>query len=335
MLVGCGYRTGARSPLVLVQIQDVTKHFPIYRGISQRTVGSVKAVDGVSFEIASGTTLGLVGESGCGKSTLARTVVRLVEATSGKVLFDGIDLLSLRPQELRAFRPKVQMIFQDPYSSLNPRMRVGKSVAEPLLEHRRELSRSERGERVDELLSLVGLDPALGQRYPHEFSGGQRQRIGIARALALSPQLVVCDEPISALDVSIQAQIVNLLNEVQVHYGLSYLFISHDLGMVRRLSDRVAVMYLGKIAELAPAEALFERAQHPYTRALLSAVPQLSATGERRQRTVLSGEVPSPIEPPDGCRFATRCPLVEERCRREEPPLRALEGDHRVACHLA
>ena len=310
------------------------KHFPVHRGLWQRQLGSVRAVDGVSFGLERGETLGLVGESGCGKTTVARTVLRLTKPTAGHVVFDGVDLDDASARELRALRPRMQMIFQDSYGSLDPRMSVGRSIGEPLIEHT-ELSRSQRKHRVGELMGLVGLDPSLADRSPHEFSGGQRQRVGIARALALEPDLIVCDEPISALDVSIQAQIVNLLKRVQEQFGLTYLFISHDLGMVKHLCDRVAVMYLGKIVESASAKALFQEPKHPYTRALFSSVPRMRGQAhEAGERIVLSGEMPSPAEPPSGCRFHTRCPYVEARCRREEPALRTIDAGRRVACHL-
>jgi oligopeptide transport system ATP-binding protein len=300
----------------------------------RRTVGTVKALDGVSCDIAAGETLGIVGESGCGKSTLGRTVLRLHEPTSGRVLLEGEDLMALDRAQLTTRRRAMQMIFQDPYVSLDPRMTVASIVGEPLLVHER-LSRNERRARVEALLQLVELDPRFANRYPHEFSGGQRQRIGIARALALSPRIVVCDEPISALDVSIQAQVINLLQELQEKLGLTYLFISHDLTMVRHISTRVAVMYLGRFVELAPRERLFAHPAHPYTRALLSAActpdPDASVDGE----IVLDGEPPSPVDPPPGCHFHTRCPFAVARCREETPALRSRDEGHLVACHLA
>ena len=314
----------------LLQVVGLEKHYPIQRGIWQRRVGTVRAVDGVSFELEQGETLGLVGESGCGKTTLARTIVRLTTPTAGHVLFDGMDVHGLDGQPLRKLRSKMQMIFQDPYSSLDPRMKIGASIGEPLAEHTSS-SRTERQERIRELMEIVGLDPSFSDRYPHEFSGGQRQRIGIARALALNPNLIVCDEPISALDVSIQAQIVNLLQDIQERLGLSYLFISHDLGMVRHLCDRVAVMYLGKIAEIGPGRDLFGKPRHPYTKALLASLPR---PNQERARKVLGDEIPSPAEPPDGCPFHTRCPDVEPQCRSETPELRSVGETHQAACHL-
>ena len=314
----------------LLQVVGLEKHYPIQRGIWQRRVGTVRAVDGVSFELEEGETLGLVGESGCGKTTLARTIVRLTTPTAGHVLFDGMDVHGLDRHPLRKLRSKMQMIFQDPYSSLNPRMKIGASIGEPLAEHTSS-SRTERQERIRELMEIVGLDPSFSDRYPHEFSGGQRQRIGIARALALNPNLIVCDEPISALDVSIQGQIVNLLKDIQERFGLSYLFVSHDLGMVRHLCDRVAVMYLGKIAEIGSGQDLFRKPRHPYTKALLASLPR---PNQERARQVLGGEIPSPAEPPAGCRFHTRCPEVEPRCRSETPELRGVGENHQAACHL-
>jgi len=319
----------------LVQIENLTKHFPIYKGIFRRQVGTVKAVDGISFEILRGETLGLVGESGCGKSTAGRTILRLYDATAGTITFDGTDVAGLRGERLRAARPRMQMIFQDPQACLNPRMTVGSIIAEPLVEHRRMRKRA-RHARVRELLDAVGLNPDFANRYPHEFSGGQRQRIGIARALALEPDFIVCDEPIAALDVSIQAQVVNLLEELQDSLGLTYLFISHDLSMVRHICDRVAVMYLGRIMELAPREALYGRPMHPYTQALLSAVPIPNPAVEAtRQHIILTGDVPSPANPPSGCVFRTRCSRATELCAKEEPAPRDFGAGHIVACHHA
>jgi oligopeptide transport system ATP-binding protein len=318
----------------ILDVNGLKKHFPLRRGIWQRTVGTLRAVDDVSFQVARGETLGLVGESGCGKTTIARTIVRLSKPTSGQVIFEGRNLDGLSARELRKIRPKMQMIFQDPYASLNPRMNVGGLVGEPLLEHSRS-TKAERRERVAELLNIVGLDSKFVGRYPHEFSGGQQQRIGIARALVLNPDLIICDEPTSALDVSIQAQIVNLLEDVQARFGLTYLFISHDLGMIRHMCDRVAVMYLGKIVEMGSAEDIYRRAQHPYTKALLSSVPlPRPKAGRERGRMVLSGELPSPADPPAGCRFSTRCPRVEPRCREREPELHEVASHHEAACHL-
>ncbi|MEL6479072.1 MAG: ABC transporter ATP-binding protein [Pseudomonadota bacterium] len=319
---------------VLLSAEGLTKHFPIYRGIIRRQVGTVKAVDGLSFDIRRGETLGLVGESGCGKSTVGRTVLRLYDLTSGTLTFDGQDIGAIGADRLRAIRPRFQMIFQDPQACLNPRMTVGSIIAEPLTEHTA-LSRPDRQRRVEELLDAVGMNPNFANRYPHEFSGGQRQRIGIARALALEPDFIVCDEPIAALDVSIQAQVVNLLEELQESLGLTYLFISHDLSMVRHIADRVAVMYLGKIVEIGPVDALYENPQHPYTQALLSAVPipdpKVEAT---RKHIILKGDVPNPANPPKGCRFCTRCPVATARCHEEDPAPREIAPGHTAACHL-
>jgi oligopeptide transport system ATP-binding protein len=318
----------------LMQVRGLKMHFPIRRGLLARQVGAVKAVDGVSFEILRGETLGLVGESGCGKSTTGRAILQLYRPTAGDVLFEGVDLTTTRGEDLRRMRRKMQMIFQDPYASLNPRMTVGAIVGEPLDVHNIG-TRSERKDRVRDLLTLVGLNPAFVNRFPHEFSGGQRQRIGIARALALNPSFIVCDEPISALDVSIQAQVVNLLEDLQERLGLTYLFIAHDLSMVRHISTRVAVMYLGKIAELAPRRELYTNPLHPYTQALLSAVPVPDPlVEEKRQRIILEGDVPSPANPPRGCHFNTRCPLATDVCREVDPDLREVRPGHRVACHL-
>jgi oligopeptide transport system ATP-binding protein len=304
------------------------------RGVIRHQVGAVRAVDGISFEVRSGETFGLVGESGCGKSTTGRVILQLYPATEGKVTFDGVDLTSLRGEALRAIRPRMQMIFQDPYASLNPRMTVGQIVSEPLELHS-EMSRGERKEWVHELLNLVGLNPRFEGRYPHEFSGGQRQRIGVARALALSPQFIVCDEPISALDVSVQAQVVNLLEDLQERLGLTYLFIAHDLSMVRHISTRIAVMYLGKLMEMAPREELYGNPLHPYSQALLSAVPVADPeVEEKRKRIILTGDVPSPAAPPSGCVFHTRCPIAVDRCRLDVPEWRIVRPDHYVACHL-
>ncbi len=321
---------------VLVRVEGLKKYFPITRGIVfQRHIGDVKAVDGISFEIFRGETLGLVGESGCGKSTTGRTILQLYRPTAGQVFFDGVNLVQLKGNALRRMRRRMQMIFQDPYASLNPRMTVGNIIAEPLEVHGVARGKEKR-ERVQELLQLVGLNPYFINRYPHEFSGGQRQRIGIARALALQPDFIVCDEPISALDVSIQAQVVNLLEELQERFGLTYLFIAHDLSMVRHISDRVAVMYLGKIVELTDRDSLYTNPLHPYTQALLSAVPIPDPViEEKRERIILEGDVPSPANPPRGCNFSTRCPVAMEVCFEVEPELKEVASGHRVACHLA
>ena len=318
----------------LLKVDGLVKHFPITRGIFRRQVGTVKAVDGISFEIKGRETLGLVGESGCGKSTTGRVILQLLEATSGKVFFKEHELTSISKTDLRKQRPQMQMIFQDPQDSLNPRMTVGSIISEPMLEHQR-LKKKQRQESVEQLLNSVGLDPNVTNRYPHEFSGGQRQRIGIARALALSPDFIICDEPIAALDVSIQAQVINLLEDLQEEYGLTYLFISHDLSMIRHISDRVAVMYLGRIVELASSEELYSKPLHPYTKALLSAVPVHDPVLEKkRKRTILVGDVPSPANPPSGCHFSTRCPIAEDRCFKVSPEWRQVSPDRRVACHL-
>jgi len=316
----------------LLSVLELVKHFPVRKGVFGRTVGQVRAVDGITFDIGRGETLGLVGESGCGKTTVGRALLRLTEPTSGSVLFGGVDVATLEGGELRRMRRDMQIIFQDPYSSLNPRMTVGGIVGEGLVVHGIARGRKKE-ERVRELLGKVGLDPDYINRYPHEFSGGQRQRIGIARALALDPSFLVCDEPTSALDVSIQAQIVNLLVDLKKELGLAYLFISHDLSTVRYISDRVAVMYLGQIVELAETEELFADPLHPYTRALLSAIP-VPDPERRRERILLPGDVPSSVDPPSGCRFHPRCPVAEGRCSSDAPELISRDG-HPVACHLA
>lgn len=319
---------------VLLRVDELKMHFPIYRGVFQRQVGAVRAVDGVSFDVKRGETLGLVGESGCGKSTTGRTILQLYKPTDGNVHFEGKDLVRLKGEEMRLMRRKMQMIFQDPYASLNPRMTVGQLVGEPLMVHN-VATGGEIDERVAHLLELVNLNPTFASRYPHEFSGGQRQRIGVARALALQPSFIICDEPISALDVSIQAQVVNLLEELQEKFNLTYLFIAHDLSMVRHISKRVAVMYLGVIVELAERDDLYKEPLHPYTQALLSAVPIPDPVADaKRARMILEGDVPSPANPPSGCRFRTRCPIAEARCAESRPDFREVKPGHFVACHL-
>jgi oligopeptide transport system ATP-binding protein len=321
---------------VLMHVKDLVKHFPITQGIViQRQVGAVRAVDGVSFDVRKGETLGLVGESGCGKSTTGRTILQLYRPTSGDVVFDDVNLVTLKGGDLRKMRRKMQMIFQDPYASLNPRMTISEIIGEPLIVHR-VASGKEVEQRVENLLELVGLSPTFANRFPHEFSGGQRQRIGVARALALQPSFIVCDEPISALDVSIQAQVVNLLEDLQQQFGLTYLFIAHDLSMVRHISDRVAVMYLGVIVELASRDEIYHSPLHPYTQALLSAVPIPDPFAEaQRRRVILQGDVPSPTNPPSGCRFRTRCPIAQDVCAQSRPEWRELKPGHFVACHFA
>jgi oligopeptide transport system ATP-binding protein len=324
----------SESPVLRVRGLEV--HFPVTRGLLQRQVGTVRAVDGVSFEVRKGTTLGLVGESGCGKSTTGRAILRLVEPTAGTIEICGKDVTRLSQREMREVRPRVQMVFQDPYASLNPRMSIYDTVKEPLEVHRRVRGEAEATSRVAALLRTVGLDPAYMRRYPHEFSGGQRQRIGIARAIALEPELLILDEPVSALDVSIQAQIVNLLSELQESRGLTYVFIAHDLAVVRHLSTEIAVMYLGRIVERAPAEELFSRPLHPYTQALLSAVPVPDPAAARaRKRLPLLGEVPSAQSPPSGCAFHPRCAAVMEVCKTDAPELSARSDGHSAACHLS
>jgi oligopeptide transport system ATP-binding protein len=319
----------------LLHVEDLKMHFPIYRGVFQRQVGAVRAVDGISFDVQRGETLGLVGESGCGKSTTGRTILQLYKPTAGSVMFDGTDLVKLKGEQMRQMRRKMQMIFQDPYASLNPRMTVAQLVGEPLMVHN-VATGAEINERVAHLLELVNLNPAFASRYPHEFSGGQRQRIGVARALALQPSFVICDEPISALDVSIQAQVVNLLEELQSQFNLTYLFIAHDLSMVKHISDRVAVMYLGVIVELASRDELYAKPLHPYTQALLSAVPIPDPVADaKRKRTILQGDVPSPVNPPSGCRFRTRCPIAEAVCAESRPEFREIRPGHFVACFFA
>ena len=319
---------------VIVEVRDLTKHFPVTGGLLKRQVGAVKAVDGVSFDIRRGETLGLVGESGSGKTTTGRLILQLHEPTSGSVKFEGTELTELSNSRMRGMRPKMQIIFQDPQASLNPRMNVGAIIGEPLREHGVG-NRSTINAAVDELLTMVGLDPSHANRYPHEFSGGQRQRIGIARAIALSPDFIVCDEAIAALDVSIQAQVVNLLQQLQRQLGLTYLFISHDLSMVRHIADRIAVMYLGNLVELADVDDLHGHARHPYTQALHSAVPVPDPVAEQlRERVILEGDIPSPSNPPSGCVFRTRCPRAETKCATEVPEWQEAAPGHWVACHF-
>jgi oligopeptide transport system ATP-binding protein len=321
---------------ILITLRALTVHFPVLSGLLRhRQIGAVHAVDGVDLDIRRGETIGLVGESGCGKSTLGRAILQLVRPTAGEVRFDGIELTALNDDELRPLRRRMQMVFQDPFSSLNPRMTVGEAVAEPMMVHGLTKTAEESREKTAELFGVVGLNPEMLDRYPHEFSGGQRQRIGIARSLAAQPDFIVCDEPVSALDVSIQAQIVNLFEALRDRLGLTYVFIAHDLAVVRHLSDRIAVMYLGRIVEIAPKLNLYASPMHPYTQALLSAVPVPDrAVESRRQRVVLQGEAPSPLRPPRGCRLHPRCPKAFDRCRTVEPVLKQLADGHSVACHL-
>jgi oligopeptide/dipeptide ABC transporter ATP-binding protein len=318
----------------LLEVRNLKVHFPVKHGLFSRAIDFVRAVDDVSFDIAAGETVGLVGESGCGKTTLARAIVRLIEPTAGQTVFEGEDITALRGSELRVRRRKFQMIFQDPYSSLDPRMTVAESIGEALDIHRLIADPAERRGRIEDLLKDVGLDPCYAARYPHEFSGGQRQRIGIARALAVQPKLIVCDEPVSALDVSVQAQIINLLRALQQEHGLAYLFVAHDLAVVEHISRRILVMYLGRIVESGLAKTVCRSPKHPYTQALISAVPVVDLDS-KRQRIILPGDVPSPIHPPGGCPFHPRCPVAEARCRTEVPLLRELEPGHHAACHLA
>ncbi|ATG47445.1 ABC transporter ATP-binding protein [Celeribacter ethanolicus] len=323
-----------KSDKILVEVRDLKMHFPIHAGVLKKRVGEVKAVDGIGFDIYEGETLGLVGESGCGKSTAGRAILRLYDITEGSIKIDGHEIGATPQPELRKMRPTMQMVFQDPQASLNPRMSVAAIIGEPLDEHTK-LGKAEKREKVLSLMDAVGLNRDFANRYPHEFSGGQRQRIGIARALALNPKFIVCDEPIAALDVSIQAQVVNLLEDLQEEFGLTYLFISHDLSMVRHIADRVAVMYLGRIVELASRETLFADPKHPYTQALLSAVPEPDPWLEEKvERILLEGDVPSPSNPPKGCNFCTRCPQVMEICREIDPLGQEIAPGHQVACHL-
>jgi oligopeptide/dipeptide ABC transporter ATP-binding protein len=317
----------------LLEVRDLVKRFPVRRGLFARVSGWVQAVDGVSLDVRAGETLALVGESGSGKTTTGRLVLRLLEPTSGSIRFDGVDLLGLPPRDMRRMRRHIQVVFQDPWGSLNPRMRIGTIVREPLDIHKVGANRAERNAMVDRLLERVGLDPSMRDRYPHEFSGGQRQRIGVARAIALRPKLIVADEPVSALDVSVQAQVINLMVDLQAEYGCAYLFIAHDLALVERIADRVAVMYLGRIVETGVTADLFRNPLHPYTKALLQAIP-VPEPGRPRERAILEGEIPSPTDPPPGCRFHTRCPVAIDVCRRDDPRLREVAPGRRVACHL-
>ncbi len=317
----------------LLEVNNLKKYFPVKAGIFKRTVAHVKAVDDISFAVKEGETLGLVGESGCGKSTTGRTILRLLEATEGEVLFEGRDVMGLSKTELREVRRDMQIIFQDPYASLNPRMTVADIVGEPLDIHKLAKNKKERNNKVKEILENVGLGEEYMNRYPHEFSGGQRQRIGVARALAVDPKLIIADEPVSALDVSVQAQVVNLMQDLQKEFGLTYLFIAHDLSVVKHISDRVAVMYLGKIVELADKKELFRNPIHPYTQSLLSAIPEADPK-KKKERIILEGDVPSPVDPPSGCRFHPRCPKAFDKCPVIEPEFKEYGDGHYAACHL-
>ena len=319
---------------VLLKVVDLKKHFPVRGGIFSKIIGYIKAVDGISFNIIEGETLGLVGESGCGKTTTGRAIIRLTEPTSGRVIIDGKNLSEIGKDELRKARRRMQIIFQDPYGSLNPRMTISSIIGEPFLIHNIEKNKKNLYDRIENLLKTVGLDANYMQRYPHEFSGGQRQRIGIARALALNPKLIICDEPVSALDVSIQAQVINLLEELQKEFSLTYLFIAHDLSVVKHISDRVAVMYLGKIIELADVAELYNYPMHPYTKALISAIPIADPTKRERKRILLEGDVASPFNMPEGCRFYSRCKDRQDVCCKMEPELKNIGNNHYVACHL-
>lgn len=315
---------------IILKVDDLKKHYPLSKGFGLRERGSIKAVDGVSFEVRKGETFGLVGESGCGKTTLGKTILGLTSTTAGTVEFDGQNITNLTSKEMRPVRRNLQVIFQDPYGCLNPRKTVGKIIGEPLLVHEMG-SKAERAERVRHLMKVVGLSASHIDRYPHEFSGGQRQRIGIARALALNPKLIICDEPVSALDVSIQSQVLNLLNDLQNEFGLTYIFIAHGLPVVKYISDRIGVMYLGKMVEMSDAEAIYAKPLHPYTQALISAIPVPDPTFQKEE-IILEGEIPSPLNPPPGCHFHTRCRFCESRCSKEEPPFREVEPGHFVAC---
>lgn len=334
MTVTASEPTKATTTPAILEVDDLVTHFPIRAGFFKRTVGWVQAVNGVSLRVQPNETLGIVGESGCGKTTLGRSILRLIEPSSGSVRIKGEDVIAASPSRLRDLRREMQMVFQDPYASLNPRMPIHDIVSEPLQIHG--TSRSEARTRAGDYLKAVGLLPEHGNRYPHEFSGGQRQRVGIARALTLEPDLIILDEPVSALDVSIQAQVINLLEQLQEEFDLTYLFIAHDLSVVRHISDRVAVMYLGSVVEIADRDTLYESPAHPYTHALLSAVPVPDPEFERtRERIVLVGDIPSPSDPPSGCRFRTRCPIAQDICAQEQPPLQVVGPQHEVACHFA